>query len=171
MLNFFFSFFFGVPALTCLEEVPLGTILSVVVLLRGEEEPHSSHLTRTHAHTHTNQAFKCCSASQRSSSPRPQRRRRRRAWFMLPIIVGSTYQILLEQSQTHAVRLDALPAAKPLRPVVVDETSRLRGAQRGRKKKHTLSSVSRALCRDSRRLGGVKFSQDRGGADDLSHVQ
>lgn len=59
-------FFFGVPTLTCLEEVPLGTILSVVVLLWGEEEPHSSHLTRTHAHTHESgfQVLLCLSTQQ-----------------------------------------------------------------------------------------------------------
>lgn len=47
------------------------------------------------------------------------------AGFML-LGGGGTNQILLEQSQTHAVRLDTLAAAKPLRAVVVDETSRLR---------------------------------------------
>lgn len=44
----FVWFLFVSPALTCLEEVPLGTILSVVLLLWGEEEPHGSHLTHTH---------------------------------------------------------------------------------------------------------------------------
>lgn len=36
-------------ALTCLEEVPLGVILSIIALLWREEEMHSTHLA---PHTH-----------------------------------------------------------------------------------------------------------------------
>lgn len=47
-LNHFWTSF----ALTCLEEVPLGVILSITALLWREEETHSTHLAPpTHTHT------------------------------------------------------------------------------------------------------------------------
>lgn len=126
-LNHFWTSF----VLTCLEEVPLGVILSIIALLWREEETHSTHLAPP-THTHTQQdkqpALKVLASALLSWVVSATWC----VWFMLEIIVCSTYQIVFEQSQPHAVRLHALPAAKPLRSVVVDKTSRLQAAENQR---------------------------------------
>lgn len=96
---FFFPFLL-VTRLTCLEEVSLGEARRILAFLWCEEETNSTNLE--HKNTHA------CSNTGSSTNIR---------------LVCSAYKVFFEQSQAHAVREHALPAAEPLRSVIVDKTS------------------------------------------------
>lgn len=98
----FFPFLL-VARLTCLEEVSLGEARRILAFLWCEEQTNSTNLKHKNTHTRSNTG---------SST---------NIW-----LVCSAYKVLFEQSQAHAVREHALPAAEPLRSVIVDKTSVLR---------------------------------------------